>query len=172
MGEIDRPEDILLEDLESGLRLQNAPDTVFLFVRKAWRGITERGGVTAAISGFVTSEADEIRRNTVRTILSLIIKTADARLTAHTLAVSAGIYIPGIESEIQIASMYGISRQAVSKRATETCRELGIRPSGFMRSEEAQDAYRDRENKKIAGVKNFLVKLHVESHTYVWEVYP
>lgn len=168
---LDRPEDVLLEDLETGLRQYKAPDVVFSFVRKAWNGLASRGGVTASISAYIQQEADEIRRDTVRTLLSMIMQSSDARLTTHVLAISTGIHVPGIESEMQLAEMYGITRQAVSKRATETCRELGLPPSRYMRSEDAQEAYRQRENKKVGTVKEFLLRR--SSHeTSLWLVYP
>lgn len=152
-GDMDRPEEMLLEELEKELRNQLYSEDNIVLIRAAWHAIERRNGFQATMTAFIDQSENKIRGEAVRKVLAIIISTDDARLTAETMAMAAGIHLGNDDPQIAIARRYGITRQAVSKRMTSLCQELGLQPSGYMRSARARDSYRERENKKILTIR-------------------
>jgi hypothetical protein len=88
-------------------------------------------------------DATEILRHLVADVIS----EGNARLTVECLAVALGLSAYNGESMTEIATRYGISRAAVSKRCVDITNRLNLQPSRAMRSEMARKTYRHSRTK-------------------------
>lgn len=105
---------------------------------------------TPDIAALVDHDADEqvtppMRDATeiLRHLVADVISEANARLTIECLAVALGLSAYNGESMTEIATRYGISRAAVSKRCVDITERLNLLPSRAMRSEKARTTYRN-----------------------------
>ena len=65
----------------------------------------------------------------------------NARLSLECLALVTGLTYDG-DSMTRIATKYGVTRAAVSKRCVELTQALNLNPSRAMRSRKARTSYR------------------------------
>ena len=108
-------------------------------------------GMSCVIKAFCESAASDApsataQASTMRAIQFILRRVISApknqtRLEAEIMAIGSGLLVNDEKTVTRIAEKYGVSRQAISKRAVAFCDEFGLRPSSFMRSESDRETY-------------------------------
>lgn len=71
-----------------------------------------------------------------------ILHHKNPKVTVTAFAFAAGLYLNEGKSVTELAGELGITKQALDKRITNICKQLGLPPSRGMKSEKARDTYR------------------------------
>lgn len=150
---IDSPADLLADALSQQLAAYSGPmpsdrDSLRIFVIRQFRSAAGPTAVSAMIENFVAADEGIHIAHAVRRMLVLIRSQKRPALTCDAIAIAMGIHIGEGRSLEEIASAYGITKQALSKRAIRICNELGLPPSVLMRSEESRESYRRKQNQR------------------------
>ena len=77
----------------------------------------------------------------LRRLLGELMSQSDAKLSMECLSLVTGLTYDG-DSMTRIATKYGVTRAAVSKRCVELTQALNLNPSRAMRSLLARKSYR------------------------------
>jgi len=91
----------------------------------------------------ITPGPSEERRmcRLLRRLIGELMSQSDAKLSMECLSLVTGLTYDG-DSMTRIASKYGVTRAAVSKRCVELTQALNLNPSRAMRSRKARSSYR------------------------------
>lgn len=93
-------------------------------------------------------------RRVLDTALSEIWKSKNKGFMAlQWMIVTDSHHLSG-QSLTEMARPYGRGRQALSKGCRDVCEKANLPPSSYMRSLEAVESYRDRQNKKVRDGKD------------------
>lgn len=77
----------------------------------------------------------------LRRLIGELMSQSDAKLSLECLSLVTSLIYDG-DSMTRIASKYGVTRAAVSKRCVELTKALNLNPSRAMRSRKARTSYR------------------------------
>lgn len=101
---------------------------------------TEEPAPGASADGHPHSEERRMHR-LVRRLVGELMGQADGKLSMECLSLVTGLTYDG-DSMTRIASKYGVTRAAVSKRCVELTQALNLKPSRAMRTRSARQSYR------------------------------
>lgn len=155
---IDGPSDLIADAMSAqvGQYCGDLPRTVpelQRFVVEIFRTAIGPTAVSAMIQHFVARDEWQLVTDTVRRMLILVTTQSNPALACQALAVAMGFHIGEGRSLEEIAKPFGITKQALSKRAIRYCEELGLPPSPLMRSEASRESYRTKQKQRHAAAR-------------------
>lgn len=104
-----------------------------------------RGFLAACLRSSAGEALEQMGSNATLRIAQVMIReivfSKDPRMEAEIMALGAGVILGDDNTMTSIASKYGVTKQALSKRVVAYCEENKLPPSPFMRSEKDRRTY-------------------------------